>query len=765
MEIWRKKNTSTYITFPLLSSTGANIAGAASLDSEYLHWSDLSVPCAFSDMGDEARSVADGIYVLGVAAAEINYQYTYIEVKSDIALTQNILIRTNVQDPSNIAYAPDAISIMSAIAHVQVDTTSAAISLASILTNVARFETSAAVGIASLLVNVARFETSAAVGIASTLANIGIMSSSVMRDVTSLVVGVTSMMISVKSALSNTIAINTAVLSAAVAVKSTWSNTISIGVQASSLLSNVNAVLDRQTSHMVATYSALSNTAALLVFEASIVSSVLALDVAAASILSNIAAITPSDPAATAQAVWEYTVSQCSTTGMAGEYLMDAGAAADPWATDLPGAYTGNNAGAIISAINIATVSVLSNIAAVDVGVQSMAANLLVFNASTAIGVASLIVGVTSLVVGVTSMMVAVKSTWSNTIAINTALLSVAVAVKSTWSNTIAILVADSSLLYNVANLFGVTALSSIADYVWDEILTGATHNIATSAGRVLRSVGGNEITAGTTVSALNNSIQLAATASSVNNFYDPAIILIDSGTGVGQSRRIIEYNGTTKVATVQREWRTIPAAGSTYIIFSDGGQITLNDGAVVAAGASTITLNNVAQDADDTYIGATIAILAGAGKGQTRVIEAYNGTTKVATLHAAWETQPAEGDAYVIVPSGRTIVAGMLDGVITTTAMDSTLDLTTAQKAAVNAEIVDALNVDTYAEPGQEAPAATASLVKKIGYLYKHWRNRKTVTSTAINIFADNATTVDQKIAHSDDATTYDKGEVGSGP
>jgi hypothetical protein len=84
---------------------------------------------------------------------------------------------------------------------------------------------------------------------------------------------------------------------------------------------------------------------------------------------------------------------------------------------------------------------------------------------------------------------------------------------------------------------------------------------------------------------------------------------------------------------------------------------------------------------------------------------------------------------------------------------------------ADINAEVLDVLNVDTFAEPGQEAPGATVSLARKIGYLYKQFRNRKTVTSTAISIYADNATTVDQTLTHSDDGNTYDKGEVGSGP
>lgn len=84
---------------------------------------------------------------------------------------------------------------------------------------------------------------------------------------------------------------------------------------------------------------------------------------------------------------------------------------------------------------------------------------------------------------------------------------------------------------------------------------------------------------------------------------------------------------------------------------------------------------------------------------------------------------------------------------------------------AAINAEVVDALNVDTYAEPGQEAPPATTTLVKKIGYLYKFLRNKKTQTATLLNIFNDDAATVDQKATVSDDGTTLTSGEIGTGP
>lgn len=82
-----------------------------------------------------------------------------------------------------------------------------------------------------------------------------------------------------------------------------------------------------------------------------------------------------------------------------------------------------------------------------------------------------------------------------------------------------------------------------------------------------------------------------------------------------------------------------------------------------------------------------------------------------------------------------------------------------------INAEVLDVINTDTFAEPGQEAPGATVSLATKIGYLYKAWRNRSTTTSSQYSLYNDDATTVDQKSTLSDNGTTADKTEVESGP
>jgi len=78
----------------------------------------------------------------------------------------------------------------------------------------------------------------------------------------------------------------------------------------------------------------------------------------------------------------------------------------------------------------------------------------------------------------------------------------------------------------------------------------------------------------------------------------------------------------------------------------------------------------------------------------------------------------------------------------------------------AINAEVVDALNVDTYAEPRDEAPVSTTTLSNKIGYLYKFMRNKIETTAAKINIYDDAGTNIDQTSTISDDGTTFTRGE-----
>lgn len=68
-------------------------------------------------------------------------------------------------------------------------------------------------------------------------------------------------------------------------------------------------------------------------------------------------------------------------------------------------------------------------------------------------------------------------------------------------------------------------------------------------------------------------------------------------------------------------------------------------------------------------------------------------------------------------------------------------------------------------AEPAQGAPAASTSILAKMDYLYKAWRNKSTQTATTTSYYDDAGTTVDHKSTVSDNGATFTKGELATGP
>lgn len=140
---------------------------------------------------------------------------------------------------------------------------------------------------------------------------------------------------------------------------------------------------------------------------------------------------------------------------------------------------------------------------------------------------------------------------------------------------------------------------------------------------------------------------------------------------------------------------------------------------------------------------------------------EALSGHTTAGSAGKALSDAGAAGDPWGTSVPGA-YGAGTA-GYILGTNLDATVSSrSTLTAAAVNTEVVDALNVDTYAEPGSGAPSATISLAQKIGYLYKAFRNKVTQTATEYSLYADDESTVHQKATVSDDGTTFTRGEVG---
>ena len=184
-----------------------------------------------------------------------------------------------------------------------------------------------------------------------------------------------------------------------------------------------------------------------------------------------------------------------------------------------------------------------------------------------------------------------------------------------------------------------------------------------TSAGRRLRQVAASIIIDGVTVSATANTITLDSDASSTNGAYDPGLIYIVDGTGTGQSRIILEYNGATKIAVVNRDWKVTPDATSEYVIAAYADLQCVNEGLVRAATANTVQLNALSSTDDDAYNGQAIFVVSGTGQDQLAVIRDYDGTTQTATLYNDLETILDTTSGYIMLPLGfRPILDLMYD-------------------------------------------------------------------------------------------------------
>ena len=109
MELWRLKNTDTRIVFPICDADGdpTSHADDNTPDSEWLSWntSDHGAGApSFADCTHEYVEIAGGFYYLDIQAAEINKDFTLLQMKTALAgcKTQAILIRTYVNSNEDL---------------------------------------------------------------------------------------------------------------------------------------------------------------------------------------------------------------------------------------------------------------------------------------------------------------------------------------------------------------------------------------------------------------------------------------------------------------------------------------------------------------------------------------------------------------------------------------------------------------------------------------------------------------------------------------
>lgn len=104
------------------------------------------------------------------------------------------------------------------------------------------------------------------------------------------------------------------------------------------------------------------------------------------------------------------------------------------------------------------------------------------------------------------------------------------------------------------------------------EIAGSGTAGTAPGYGALLRSVGLSQTllataVTGTATAGTSTTVTLAAGASAVDGFYNGMPLAITGGTGSGQTGMIVDYVGSTRVATVARAFTTAPNATSAYSI------------------------------------------------------------------------------------------------------------------------------------------------------------------------------------------------------
>jgi hypothetical protein len=158
-----------------------------------------------------------------------------------------------------------------------------------------------------------------------------------------------------------------------------------------------------------------------------------------------------------------------------------------------------------------------------------------------------------------------------------------------------------------IAAALGSTATDALVDAIWNEVLTGATHNIASSAGRRLRQLADTVVLADGECDAASN----AGTDST-------GTITLEVGTTtacVGQAIRcenqvrfIASYDAGTRIAQLDRPWCVVPDAGDEYVIFNVRNPL-VGLASLALAGSTAAAVNDILVDTGVTLPAAIAAI------------------------------------------------------------------------------------------------------------------------------------------------------------
>jgi hypothetical protein len=206
-------------------------------------------------------------------------------------------------------------------------------------------------------------------------------------------------------------------------------------------------------------------------------------------------------------------------------------------------------------------------------------------------------------------------------------------------------------------------------------------------------------IRTGTAQAGSGSTITLDSGASALDDFYNGCYVNITNNSpsnAQGQARRITDYVGSTRVATVEAAWGTNPSSASTFEILAPGDTVNVAQwagtqvasptvagtpkadtsliegvdatdqlatalavGAITGAvvddvlNSSTTFETNLSQATNDHFLDAWLVFTSGTLSGQVKKITDYDGTTKFVTVSGGFTAEPTAADAFQIV-NGR---------------------------------------------------------------------------------------------------------------
>lgn len=263
------------------------------------------------------------------------------------------------------------------------------------------------------------------------------------------------------------------------------------------------------------------------------------------------------------------------------------------------------------------------------------------------------------------------------------------------------------------------TGMVEIAKAVWDRVLTGATHNIANSAGRRLRQIEASFVVAsGTAQAGAAGTITLAAGESATNDIFAGDRCVIVGGTGAGEHGMITAYNGTTKVATMSQNWVITPDATSEYELVPADVDVETWNHAVVTKSATTnlpeVDATSLSDDA--TAADNAESFFDGTGyAGTNNVIPTVTtntdmrGTDNAALASVCTEARLAEL-AAANLPTDIAAIKTIVDAIDTLTKAAGTGDLAAMKVILDKFVFTSAGRVDSNAEAINNNTAAAAA-------------------------------------------------------